>query len=131
MAIARDTTAANIKPLDGSVIQRRIPGAAVAAGEFVYLDSAGKVQPTNGGAVATNYPYGVAVQAAAGADGPQIDIVVFGPVQCLTGATIGAIVYTTDTAGEPGETAGTKTSIMGVNHSATVLFVRPQIVSLS
>jgi len=131
MAIARDTTAANIKPLDGSVIQRRTPGAAVAAGEFVYLDSAGKVQATVATAVATNYPYGVAVQAAAAADGPQIDIVVLGPVQCLTGATIGAIVYTTDTAGEPGETAGTKTSIMGVNHSATVLFVRPQIVSLS
>lgn len=129
MAIARETDDKLVKPLGGAIIRRRAVGATVEAGEAVYLDSAGAVRPTNAGAVATNYPYGIAVQD--GAAGDTIDIVVHGPVLCLTGATLGAIVYTTDTAGEPGETAGTKTSILGVNESATVLFVRPQIISLS
>ena len=71
----------------------------------------------------------MAITAAAA--GARVDVVVFGPVQCLTGATVGATVYATDTAGEPGETAGTKTAIAGWNESATVLFVSPVKVSLS
>jgi hypothetical protein len=43
----------------------------------------------------------------------------------VTGGAIGALVYATDTAGEPGESAGTKVSIAGYNESATVLFARP------
>jgi hypothetical protein len=49
----------------------------------------------------------------------------------LTGATVAAIVYGGDTAGEPVETAGTKSAIAGFNESATVLFVRPRLVDLS
>jgi hypothetical protein len=55
----------------------------------------------------------------------------YGPVVCLTGATVAAIVYGGDTAGEPVETAGTKSAIAGFNESATVLFVRPRLVDLS
>lgn len=131
MAATRDTTAANIKPLQGADIRRKTPGAAVAAGEAVYLDSNGKVQPTNGGAVATAYVFGIAVQAAAADADPQIDVVVGGPVQCMTGATPGAFVYDNDTAGEFDETGGTKKCVIGVAESATVLFVRPQMVNFS
>lgn len=127
MAIARDTTAANIKPLQGAIVRRFTAGATVAAGELVTMQSDGYVDPTNTSAVQNIA--GVALQ---GVDaGQRVDVVVFGPVQCLTGATVGATVYGSDTAGEPAETAGTKTSIAGWNESATVLFVSPVKVSLS
>ena len=128
MAIARDTTAANIKPLEGAIVRRFTAGVAVAAGELVTMQSDGYVDPTNTSAVQNIA--GVALQAAAAA-GDRIDVVVFGPVKCLTGATIGATVYGSDTAGEPAETAGTKTTIAGWAESATVLFVSTVKVSLS
>lgn len=127
MAIARDTTAANIKPLQGAIVRRFTAGATVAAGELVTMQSDGYVDPTNTSAVQNIA--GVALQGVAA--GQRVDVVVFGPVQCLTGATVGATVYGSDTAGEPAETAGTKTSIAGWNESATVLFVSPVKVSLS
>ena len=52
-------------------------------------------------------------------------------VRGISGATVGATVYGSDTAGEPAETAGTKTTIAGWAESATVLFVSPVKVSLS
>lgn len=127
MAIARDTTAANIKPLEGAIVRRFTAGATVAAGELVTMQSDGYVDPTNTSAVQNIV--GVAIQAAVAGD--RIDVVVFGPVKCLTGATVGATVYGSDTAGEPAETAGTKTTIAGWAESATVLFVSPVKVSLS
>ena len=39
MAIARDTTADNIKPLNGAIIRRFTAGAAVAAGEIVSMQN--------------------------------------------------------------------------------------------
>jgi len=130
MAVAVDTTAANIKPLEGAVVRRYTAGAAVTIGAPVYLDSSGYVQMTDSDAVATNYVIGIALQAASAA-GEVIDVVVLGPVKNLTGATPGALEYTNGTAGAISETAGTKTTIIGVAESATVLFVRPIIVSLS
>lgn len=127
MAIARDTTAANIKPLEGAIVRRGTLGATVAAGEIVELQSDGYWDPANASAVVMNG--GIALQA--GASGDRIDIVVFGPVKCLTGATPGAIVYASDTAGEPAETAGTKSAVIGYAESATVLFVNFQTVAFS
>jgi hypothetical protein len=129
MAIARDTTEKNIKPLEGAVIRRVTLGATVAAGEIVALASDGKFDPAIATSVTLAFGHGIALQA--GGDGDKVDLVVFGPVQCLTGATKGALVYVSDTAGEPAETAGTKTEIIGMAESATVLFVRPMYVSLS
>lgn len=129
MSFGRETTDTLVKPLGGAIVRRYTTGAAVEAGEGLYLDSNGKVQPANGSAVATNYVIGVAVQD--GASGDRIDVVVHGPILCLIDATPGGIIYQSDTAGEPGTSAGTKTTIWGVAETATVLFVRPQIVSLS
>jgi hypothetical protein len=129
MAIARQTDDTVVKPLTGCVIRRRVAGATVEAAMPVYLDSNGKVQATAASAVATNYPYGVCLQD--GASGDTVDVVVFGPVEMVTGATPGKIIYTSDTAGAVAETAGTKTSIVGVAESATAVLVRPAIVSLS
>ena len=47
MAIARDTTAANIKPLEGAIIRRYTAGAAIAAGEIVSMQSDGFVDPSD------------------------------------------------------------------------------------
>jgi hypothetical protein len=126
MAIARDTTAANIKPLgapDVATIRRRTCGATVAAGELVHLSSDGKVDPCDASSITLASVDGVAVQG--GGDGDVIDVVTAGPVQCITGGTPGALVYASDTAGEPAETAGTKVSVAGYVESATVLYVRP------
>lgn len=122
MAIARETTAANIKPLRGHIVRRHTCGATVAVGELVTLNSDGFIDPTNTTSSIEKVA-GVAVQA--GLITERIDVVVFGPILCLTGATIGATVYGGDTAGEPVESAGTNLSIAGYAESATVLFVQP------
>lgn len=124
MAATRETTAKNIKPLEGAIIRRVTCGGTVAAGEFVTMSSDGKVDPTNTTAAAQKV-FGVAIQG--GSDGSVIDVVTHGPIQCMTAATIGGTVFATDTAGEPGESAGTNSSIAGIAESATVLFVRPSI----
>lgn len=129
MAIARDTTAKNIKPLEGAVIRRVTLGDTVAAGEIVALASDGKFDPAIATSITLAFGFGIAIQA--GVDGDKADVVVFGPVKCLTGATKGALVFVSDTAGEPSETAGTKSEIIGMTESDTVLFVRPQYVALS
>lgn len=122
MAAARDTTPEHIKPLEGSMTRRYTVGATIAAGELVSMQSDGYVDPSD--STAAKMPVlGVAVQD--GAVGNRIDVVTFGPVLCLTGATIGAVIYNSTTAGEPSESvAGNQTSA-GIAESATVLFVRP------
>jgi hypothetical protein len=125
MAIARDTTADNIKPLNGAIIRRYTAGAAVAAGEIVSMQSDGYVDPANTTSAAQKV-MGVALQAATAA-AQVIDVVVFGPVVCVTGATPGATIHASDTAGEPAESAGTNGGITGIAESATVVFVRPEV----
>jgi hypothetical protein len=127
MAATRDTTAEHIKPLNGAIVRRVQLGATTEAGEFITEQSDGKWDPTNTGAV--QFTLAVAVQG--GADTEYVDAVFYGPVLCLSGATKGALIYATDTAGEPGESVGTKTTIAGFAESATVLFVQKQIVSFS
>lgn len=125
MAIARNTTAETIKPLNGAIIRRYTAGAAVEAGEIVSMQSDGYVDPANTTSAAQKV-VGVALQAASAA-GQVIDVVVFGPVVCVTGATPGATIHASDTAGEPAESAGTNGGITGIAESATVVFVRPEV----
>ncbi len=124
MAIARDTTAANIKPLEGAIIRRYTAGAAIAAGEIVSMQSDGFVDPSDSTGAAQTI-VGIAQKAAAVGD--RLDVVVFGPVVCLTGATIGGAVYDSTTAGEPAQTTAGNQKQVGWAESATVLFVRPLV----
>jgi len=127
MAVARDTTAEHIKPLEGAIVQKVQLGATTEAGEAVTLQSDGKWDPTaTSGAQLT-----VAVAIQGGADTNWIDIVVYGPVKCITGGTPGALVYASDTAGEYSDTVGTKDLVVGWAKTATVLFVNPQIIDFS
>jgi hypothetical protein len=129
MAIARDTTAANIKPLEGAIVRKFTAGATIAAGEIVVMMADGYVDPANTGAFTGCMVLGIALTEAA--SGNKVDVVVFGPVKCVTGATPAALVYASDTAGEPSESVGTKDVAIGFAESATVLFVRPQFIDLS
>lgn len=129
MALTRDTTAEHIKPLEGARIQRFTCGSTISAGQPVALASDGQIDPAQGTSVALAMVVGVALTG--GAVNDTIDVVTDGRVLCGSSGTVGALVYISDTAGTYGETAGTKTTIIGYNYSATVLFVRIQIVSLS
>lgn len=125
MATARDTTAEHIKPLEGAIKRRLTAGATIAAGELVSMSSDGYIDPSDSTA-AKNPVAGVAIEAATAGD--RIDVVVWGPVVCLTGATPGALQYNSTTAGEPLETTAGNQTIAGWAESATVLFVHPALV---
>jgi hypothetical protein len=126
MASARDTTAEHIKPLEGSLTRRFTAGTTIAAGELVSMVADGFVDPTDCASFPLASCVGVAIQAAT--VGQRVDVVTFGPVICMTGATPGQLVYATDTAGEMGDAVGTKDVLVGVAESATVLFVRIEFV---
>ncbi|GIK36559.1 MAG: hypothetical protein BroJett011_03920 [Chloroflexota bacterium] len=129
MAFGRETTEKNIKPLEGAVIERVTIGATVAAGEILALASDGKYDPADASSITLAWGDRIALEA--GADGDRIDTVPLGRVQCLIDATPGTLIYVGATAGEPAESAATKSVIIGMAVSATVLFVRPQIVALT
>lgn len=129
MALARDTVAEHIKPLEGSLTRRYTAGATIAAGEIVALMADGFVDPADTAAFTGSVVVGICLQAAVA--GQRVDVVTFGPVVCMTGGTVGALVYASDTAGEPSETVGTKDVLIGYNESATVLFVRIEFIDRS
>lgn len=54
-----------------------------------------------------------------------------GGITCITGGTPGAILFVSDTAGEPAETAGTKSAVIGYVLSATEVYVNSQTVAFS
>jgi len=127
MAATRDTTNEHIKPLEGAIVQKVQAGAAIDAGELITLQSDGKWNPTD----TSSAQLTVAVALQDGSDTTWLDAVVFGPVKCLAGATVGALIYATDDAGEPGESAGTADLVVGYAKTATVLFVQPQIIDFT
>src|SRR5574343_853563 len=126
MATARDTTAEHIKPLEGAIVRRFTAGAAIAAGELVSMSSDGYIDPSDCTS-AKNYVLGVAINAATAA-GQRVDVVIWGPVLCLTGATPGGLQYNSTTAGEPLETVTGNQTVAGIAESATVLIVNPATV---
>jgi hypothetical protein len=129
MAATRQTDDALVKPLEGARVRRYTAGSTIEAGMPVAMASDGAIDPADASDVTLNNVLGIAVQDVIA--GQRVDVVYSGAIICMTGATIGANVYTSDTAGAIGETAGTKTTIIGIAESATVLMVKPVQVSLS
>ena len=66
MAIARDTTAANIEPKEGAIVRRYTAGATIAAGEIVSMQSDGYVDPSDSTSAAQMI-VGIALAAAVAA----------------------------------------------------------------
>ena len=122
MAIARQTTADDVKPLEGAVVRRYTAGATIAAGEIVSMQSDGYVDPADTTSSAQTV-VGISLDAAASGD--RVDVVVYGPVTAITGGTPGATVHASDTAGEPAESAGSNAGVTGIVEAATIAFVRP------
>lgn len=129
MAFGRETTASNIKPLEGAVVRRFTAGATIAAGEIVSMMADGYVDPANTADFTAAVVVGIALQAAVAGD--RVDVVTHGPVVCVLEATPGALYYASDTAGEPAAAVGTKDVLVGFAESATVLFVRPEFIDRS
>jgi hypothetical protein len=127
MAAITKAAAALVKPLEGAIVRRGTLGATVTAPAPVALQSDGKWDGLD--TSTAQLTVGVAVQS--GVDTQEIDIVMFGPMVALSGATIGSLVYGSDTAGAFDTAAGTKSTIIGYAETATILFVKSEIVDLA
>ena len=122
------THGTDIKPLRGAVIRRVTLGESVTKGDPITLQSDGKWDMSDADAAQLT----VAVAVQGGVDTDRVDAVVLGPVQCLSGATPGVLVYTSNTEGDYDDgVASTKDTVIGYAESATVLFVLPQIVDFT
>ena len=122
MAIGRNTTDSAIKPLSTAIVRRFTAGATIDAGEVVSMQSDGYVDPADTTSAAAQV---VGIALADAVSGQAVDVVVYGPVVCVTGGTPGTTVHASDTAGEPAESAGSNAGILGYVEAATILFVRP------
>lgn len=127
MAAITKASAANVKPLEGAIVMRVQLGATVTAPSPVTLQSDGKWDGTDTGAAQLT----VAIAIQSGVDTDWVDAVVYGPMEALSGATIGSLVYGSDTAGAFDTAVGTKDLKIGYMRSATVLFVDPQIIDFA
>jgi hypothetical protein len=101
--MAAITQGTDIKPLAGAIIRRGTLGTTVTKGDPVTMQSDGYWDPCDTSAAQLT----VAVAVQGGLVGDVVDLVVYGPVQCLSGATPGALVYGSDTAGAYDDAVGT------------------------
>ncbi len=127
MAAITKASAANTKPLEGAIVRRGTLGATITAPSPVTLQSDGKWDATDTSAAQLT----VAVAIQSGVDTNEVDLVVYGPVVALSGATIGALVYGADAAAGFETAVGTKDLVIGYAETATVLFVDPQIIDFA
>ena len=119
----------DIKPLAGHIIRRVVLGGTVTKGDPISQQTDdGFWDMADGDAAMLN----VAVAAQGGSSGDTIDAVMLGPIQCLSGATPGVLVYPSDTEGAFDDGVGaTKKTGIGFVEAATILFVLPQIVDFT
>ena len=132
--------AADVRPLPGCVIRRFTAGGTIPVGAPVYLSANDTVSAADGSAVATAACIGVVVAVGgaspasrvSAASGDPVDVVLYGPVAGYsTNMVMGTYFYVDDDAGVIADAAGTKSTIIGIGLSASVLLVRPQVVALS
>lgn len=127
MAAITKAAASAVKPLEGAIVRRGTLGATVTAPSPVTLQSDGKWDGTDTSAAQLT----VAIAVQSGVDGDEVDLVTYGPVLALSGATIGSLVYGSDTAGAFDTAVGTKDLKIGYAETAAILFVDPQIIDFS
>jgi len=128
--------AADVRPLPGCVIRRFTSGDTISMGQPVYLSGNNTVSLADGNAVATAAAIGVAVSTPDGGtsvvSGEAVDVVLFGPVAGYsTNMAYGAYFYIDDDAGVIATIAGTKSTILGVGLSGSVLLVNITPVGLA
>lgn len=124
-------TAANVRPLDGSISRHYNAGAAgIVPGDAVYLASDGDVEKSDGNVSNTLAAFRGIVTAIQGgksscAAGDRLTVTVFGPVAGFTGLTPGAPGYVSNDAGKLEDAVGAFQRFAGYAESATVFFVQP------
>jgi len=130
--------AADVRPLPGCIIRRFTAGGTIPVGAPVYLSAADTVSAADGTATTTSFAIGVLAAAydpaTAGqaASGELCDVVLEGPVAGYsTNMAQNILLYVDDNAGVIATSTGTKTTIIGIGLSASVLHVHPIWVSLS
>lgn len=135
MAIALETTLANIKPIGQCLVRRYLAGDVITPGAPVYISAANTVAEADASAVATSGVVGIALaprnQGTAYAAGDMVDVLTYGACQFVTGATAGKWIFLSDDVGTVSETTGTKSTVIGFAESATVVFVNPNVVSVA
>jgi hypothetical protein len=96
-----------------AVIHTVIAGAAISAGQPVYVDSNGVAQLGDASAAGTATVKGLALQTVGAAQG--LNILKEGHVEgCgVSGLAYSALVYLSDTAGALADGAGTVTKVIG------------------
>lgn len=129
-------TAANVRPLNGSIVRRYTAGGSGTVGDLVYLASDGDVEITDADALASSQVLGVVVAVNANPGGTtfiagdRLDVVTYGPIAWGTGMTPGGKVYNSVTAGAGDQTASSTSGdypcIAGFAEAAAILFVMPQ-----
>jgi len=129
--MARQTDATLVKPLEGAILRRFTAGSTIEAAQPVAMASDGAIDPADGSDTTLSFAFGVACGPTDYVAGDIVPVVVYGPVTCVTGATPGTLGFVSDTAGEIHTAVGTKDTVLGIFESATVLFVRPEIIDLS
>jgi hypothetical protein len=124
-------TAANVLPGSAAQVSHDVAGAAVTAGQTVYLDPADsrmKLADSNAAAAVARSPKGIALHAAAA--GQPLAVLRGGPITIGATLTPGVAYYLSDTPGgicpvaDVG--AGEYATIIGMAVSATVLNVEFQ-----
>lgn len=129
-------TAADVRPLQGSITIRAVADEALTVGDLVYVDAyTGNipgVKKTVATAIATSIVLGMVVAGApekngstSVASGDIVDVAVLGPVTGFSGATAGGFVWASDTAGVAADAVGTKSAPVGFMLTPTTLFIRP------
>jgi|GEM_PF-5717511 len=135
-------TTTDVRQLSGPS-SRAIADGAIAFGDAVYIsgysNNRPKVAKCDGSAVAKAFCYGIAVQGDASnpgatsiADGETFDVALAGArVAGYTGATAGGKVWVSDTVGRLSSVVGTKSGVIGLMETPTVLYVNPGLYVIS
>lgn len=127
-------TAADIRPLPGTLIERKVLAEAATPGDAVYIDGNGKAALADANVAASAKVRGIVVAGPDGrasfVAGERVDIAVLGRVTGFSGLTPGADVFASTTAGDisdaaPAAASGDFKWIIGYAWSATDIFVQP------
>ena len=126
-------TAADVRPLEGSVTRRYVAGEALNVGKSVYIASADNKVYLSDGDVSAEAARAIGVvcesfdgETSIAADDPA-SVVVFGPVSGFSSASPGSYGYVSNTAGAIDTAAGTYSFILGYFETDTIFFVNPGV----
>ena len=130
-------TAASVRPLGNAIVERFTASAAIDVGAPVSISGNGTVAAADGSTVAGGRCIGVMVavqpngaSTTAAASGEEVDVVTHGRISGC-GCVANTPYYVDDDAGIISDTAGTKSTLVGIGIDTDTLMVRPELVDLA